>query len=501
MKKILLLSTLFFLFIVESIAQITVTRTDFPSRGDVFFILEDDNMSGLSTGGTGMQTWNYNSINVTGLDTILFVEPSQTPPYQTPFDTLFPNSNLALSGAIGGVYLKINNDSLMLDGIAADLLGQGFVTPVNITPDLKFISFPANYQDGFTSVGVVDTTIDTLILGGIIDKIRAVRTQTNTVSFDAYGTLNLPVGSYQTLRQYTKEVTVTEVYLRNVITGFPTNPDQTLTDTVYRYQWIAKNQGYYVMEAEADAAGNLISGFIKAGSQVFGFPSQIVETSCYGDCDGSATITGAGGTGSYSYQWDANAGGSTSNVVTGLCEGSYLFTITDNINSSSYTDTVVITEPDSISITASVVLESPLENDGEIDLEVSGGTPPYNYTWTGTTQTTQDVNSLAGGNYTVTVSDANMCSKDTTIVLGTRVGLGENAKSEIKIYPNPSSDFVKIDGLSEGSEIYVYNALGELVFKSTKQQLDVINLEDGLYLLEVVLEGERLLNERMIVRH
>jgi hypothetical protein len=94
-----------------------------------------------------------------------------------------------------------------------------------------------------------------------------------------------------------------------------------------------------------------------------------------------------------------------------------------------------------------------------------------------------------------------MCSKDTTIVLGTRVGLGENAKSEIKIYPNPSSDFVKIDGLSEGSEIYVYNALGELVFKSTKQQLDVINLEDGLYLLEVVLEGERLLTERMIVRH
>jgi len=502
MNKIIL-STIAILFFTMGIqAQITVTRSDFPSRGDVFFIMEDDDMSGLSAGGSGLQTWNFQSLDVTNLDTIVFVEPSQTPPYRTPFDTLFPGSNLALSGAIEGAYLKANNDSLMLDGVAADLLGQGFVTPIDIDPDLKIIEFPSDYQDGFTSVGVVDTTIDTLILGGIIDSVRVLRTQTNTVSFGAYGTLNLPNGSYQTLRMYTKEETVSEVFLHNTITGWPSSPDQILADTVYRYNWIAKNEGYYVMEATADISGNLISGFFKSGAQVFGFPSQLNTATCYGACDGAITIQGVGGTGSYSYQWSANAGGGTSTNVSGLCAGDYIYTITDQINSSTYIDTVTITEPDSISISATLVKESNLGNDGEINLTISGGTAPYSYAWTGTNQTTKDVNSLTGGTYSVTVTDANNCSVDTTIVLGSRVGLNElSERSFIHAYPNPANQTLTIKSDLVIEELRLLDILRKPVLTSRSTSLNTSEISEGVYLLEVSSSNSQSELIRVIIKH
>lgn len=47
---------------------------------------------------------------------------------------------------------------------------------------------------------------------------------------------------------------------------------------------------------------------------------------------------------------------------------------------------------------------------GVVDLTVSGGTLPYKYNWSNG-KTTQDINNLPAGTYTVTVSDARGCSQ------------------------------------------------------------------------------------------
>jgi len=58
--------------------------------------------------------------------------------------------------------------------------------------------------------------------------------------------------------------------------------------------------------------------------------SATTNVACLGDCTGSATVTGSGGTGSaYTYLWDANAGNQTTATATNLCTGLYGVTISD----------------------------------------------------------------------------------------------------------------------------------------------------------------------------
>ena len=55
-------------------------------------------------------------------------------------------------------------------------------------------------------------------------------------------------------------------------------------------------------------------------------------------------------------------------------------------------------------------------NDGWIDVSIVGGTPGYSYNWSNS-EITEDINNLSAGFYTLTVTDSNNCSNDTTIIL------------------------------------------------------------------------------------
>jgi len=61
-----------------------------------------------------------------------------------------------------------------------------------------------------------------------------------------------------------------------------------------------------------------------------------------------------------------------------------------------------------LSISTSITAESCTGNDGSINLEVSGGTPPYTYLWSNNS-TSKNISGLSEGYYSVTVTDANSC--------------------------------------------------------------------------------------------
>ena len=56
-------------------------------------------------------------------------------------------------------------------------------------------------------------------------------------------------------------------------------------------------------------------------------------------------------------------------------------------------------------------------NDGQATVIPSGGTPNYTYAWSPGGQTMPSINNLGIGDYTITVTDANQCSVDTTFTL------------------------------------------------------------------------------------
>jgi hypothetical protein len=128
------------------------------------------------------------------------------------------------------------------------------------------------------------------------------------------------------------------------------------------------------------------------------------QVTCNGDANGTAVLTITGGTG-LTYLWSNNA---TTQNLSDLGPGTYSVTVSD-AQGCTATAEVTITEPDELGIGAAVTSVSCFgQADGAIDLNVSGGTLPYNYEWSNG-ETTRNVSGLSAGTFTATVTDGSGC--------------------------------------------------------------------------------------------
>ncbi len=137
------------------------------------------------------------------------------------------------------------------------------------------------------------------------------------------------------------------------------------------------------------------------------------DISCAGDFDGSIDVSATGGTMPYQYNW---SNGATTEDLDNLPPGSYFLTVTD-ASGCTKTTTVSITEPDFLGITANIQDASVQgASDGAIDITITGGTPPYSALWI-SGQTTEDLNNVPNGMYSVRVTDANGCQKQSSFFI------------------------------------------------------------------------------------
>ncbi|MBL4651238.1 MAG: hypothetical protein JKY53_00025, partial [Flavobacteriales bacterium] len=130
---------------------------------------------------------------------------------------------------------------------------------------------------------------------------------------------------------------------------------------------------------------------------------------CVGASNGSASALASSGTTPYTYLWsDAQ----TSSNATGLLEGVHAVTISDANSCSAIQSTTLTDMVGGVTLTPSATTCNG-KSDGSISTSVSGGVTPYTYLWSDA-QTTVNATGLLAGNYTVTVTDVNLCSNIKT---------------------------------------------------------------------------------------
>ncbi len=129
--------------------------------------------------------------------------------------------------------------------------------------------------------------------------------------------------------------------------------------------------------------------------------STVTDPTCEGQDNGSISVAVSGGAPGYSYNWGA-AGGNVDNI-SGLSNGNYMVTITDNIGC----DTII-----SYNLAYDITLGANFNNtdvscngegDGVSVVTGTGGTG-YSYQWTAG-PAGDTYSALDGGNYSVTVTD------------------------------------------------------------------------------------------------
>jgi len=132
-----------------------------------------------------------------------------------------------------------------------------------------------------------------------------------------------------------------------------------------------------------------------------------------GTCNGYASVSPTGGSGSYTYLWNT---GATSSDLTMLCAGSYTVTIYDGIDTVTVNAYIFDACSGFIGSVTTTPASGPGICDGTATFTAYGGTAPYSYSWNngGNTST---VTNLCNGAFTVYCTDAMGCIATTPVVV------------------------------------------------------------------------------------
>ena len=151
---------------------------------------------------------------------------------------------------------------------------------------------------------------------------------------------------------------------------------------------------------------------------------SFVEPTCFGDCDGAATVFVSSGTSPLNYEW-CDVASQDSSVAIGLCAGNYCITVTDNKGCIAI-DYGVLNEPSELLVAAVPPTTQVCAGEcATIGAVPSGGSPSYSIAWSdpllsgfGPMQVCNDPSTLTTYSYTVT--DAMGCegTNQTLVTVG-----------------------------------------------------------------------------------
>jgi PKD repeat protein len=172
--------------------------------------------------------------------------------------------------------------------------------------------------------------------------------------------------------------------------------------------------GVYTIVA-IDASGCAASQIISIGQpEPLALSESHTDVGCWDGGTGSINLTVDGGAAPYAFSW---SNGATTEDLAGLPADSYAVLVTD-ANGCTAAGAVEIGQPLApLAISTSHVDAACFGGaTGAIDTSATGGTPPYEYSWSNGA-VTEDVTDLAAGAYSVDVTDANGCAVSAMVTI------------------------------------------------------------------------------------
>ena len=215
-------------------------------------------------------------------------------------------------------------------------------------------------------------------------------------------------------------------------------------DGTYTYQWSDASIGnipnptglaagvYSVTITSCNGAE--IKSDIPAASLTITEPTAIVsvitpeDASCFGVADGRINVSVSGGVAPYTYVW-SDATLSPANRPVNAAAGTYSLTITDASNCTSIANGITVSGPtEMVATVATTPASCSGLSDGTATITLTGGAAPYTYSWNVAGVTGANPANLAGGDYIVTIADANQCSITVPVTITNAVTLSADVQ-------------------------------------------------------------------------
>ncbi len=245
-----------------------------------------------------------------------------------------------------------------------------------------------------------------------------------------------------------------------------------------------------IILSEADAFVNTVTSSNYNGYGV----------SCYGDSNGSISISTINGNAPFTYVWTTLSDSiGTGNALSNLNSELYFVQISDNFGCTML-DSVFISSPDSIALTLfspevypGINISCFGGNDGIVESILSGGVPDYTYSWTssnGFVSSSQNIYQLIEGEYYLSIIDQNLCQQmdsivlnepDSMLMVNTVISIQNSGTNISCIGGNDGSISIYISGGIPNYQIY---CLGPDGFSSNDSLLT--DLYAGIYFISVV---------------
>ncbi|MFM2155687.1 MAG: hypothetical protein RL516_436, partial [Bacteroidota bacterium] len=379
----------------------TITQ---PTALNVIPSLVNNNCFGGSTGNI--------SLNVSGA----------TPPYTYSWTPNVSSSNIG-SGLINGNYTIVVTDNNGCTSIAnatvtsptALIFNASITNSTCQLPNANINVNPAGATSGYTynwSNGVTTSINQNILLGvytlTVTDNLGCVSdttiniTSTSNPALIITGSDSICDGNSVTLTATVNNGTSPFIYSWNPISANASVA--TFTPT--------QSQSYQVIVAD-------INGCVDTADfdvEVVALPiinGAVTDEKCFGGSDGSVVLSIVGGIAPFSYLWSPNVSSTASAL--NILQGNYQVTVTDYLGCTA-TNSFVVNQPDSLQLNLIVQGSTCNLPNGSAQAIVGGGVQSYSYLWSNSS-TSDTISNLIPGSYSLTVTDANGCVKNSSLTI------------------------------------------------------------------------------------